>query len=181
MKSPWQVLQEEDIYLSFTGENLTSFFWIDFTEFLIFIWQILNYNLNLNVPLSMIGMSVNQNIRFLTVSYVIKTKQEKRLTFQQSRLFIFFLMDIFLNHLWLIPNILKWQNCKIFTKLVPSQTLLRSSNQKCSAKKRVFKNLRKHAGKHLYWSLFLIKPQALRPASILNNSILNNSDTDVFL
>ena len=44
----------------------------------------------MNVPLSMIGMSVNQNIRFLTVSYVIKTKQEKRLTFQQSRLFIIF-------------------------------------------------------------------------------------------
>ena len=30
-------------------------------------------------------------------------------------------MGIFLKHLWLIPNILKWQNCKIFTKLVPSQ------------------------------------------------------------
>ena len=49
----------------------------------------------MNVPLSMIGMSVNQNIRFLTVSYVIKTKQEKRLTFQQSRLFIFFFNGYF--------------------------------------------------------------------------------------
>ena len=39
---------------------------------------------------------------------------------------LFFLMCIFLNHLWLIPNISKWQDCKIFTKLVPSETLLRS-------------------------------------------------------
>ena len=39
---------------------------------------------------------------------------------------LFFLMGIFLNHLWLIPNISKWQDCKIFTKLVPSETLLRS-------------------------------------------------------
>ena len=35
---------------------------------------------------------------------------------------LFFLMGTFLKHLRLIPNILKWQHCKIFTKLVPSQT-----------------------------------------------------------
>ena len=33
-----------------------------------------------------------------------------------------FLMGIFPKYLWLIPNTLKWQDCKIFTKLVPSQT-----------------------------------------------------------
>ena len=36
---------------------------------------------------------------------------------------LFFLMGIFLKHLWLIPNILKWQDWKILTKLVSSQTL----------------------------------------------------------
>ena len=35
----------------------------------------------------------------------------------------FFLMSIFfLKHLRLVPNTLKWQGCKIFSKLVPSQT-----------------------------------------------------------
>ena len=50
---------------------------------------------------------------------------------------LFFLMGIFLKHLWLIPNILKWQDCKIFTKVVPSQTPSRSSHRRCSVK-RVF-------------------------------------------
>ena len=36
---------------------------------------------------------------------------------------LFILMGIFLKHLWLIPNILQWQDCKILTKLVSSQTL----------------------------------------------------------
>ena len=44
-------------------------------------------------------------------------------------------MGIFLKHLWLIPNILKWQNCKIFTKLVPSQNPSRISHRRCSVKK----------------------------------------------
>ena len=47
---------------------------------------------------------------------------------------LFFLMGIFLKHLWLIPNILKWQDYKVFTKLVPSQTSSRSSHQRCSVK-----------------------------------------------
>ena len=34
---------------------------------------------------------------------------------------LYFLMGTFLKHLRLIPNILKWQHCKIFAKLVPSQ------------------------------------------------------------
>ena len=48
------------------------------------------------------------------------------------------LTGIFLNHPWLIPNILKWRNCKIFTKLVPSQTPSRSSHRRCSVKKKTF-------------------------------------------
>ena len=67
------------------------------------------------------------------------------------------LMSIFLKHLWLIPNILKWRDCKIFTKLVPSQTPSRKSNQRCSVKEGVLRNLRNFTGKDLCWSLFLIK------------------------
>ena len=53
---------------------------------------------------------------------------------------LFFLIDIFLQQLWLIPNILKWQNCKIFTKLFPSQASSRSSHQRCSVK-NIFLNI----------------------------------------
>ena len=63
-------------------------------------------------------------------------KNDKR--FNNRGYSLFFLIDIFLKHLWLIPNILKWQNCKIFTKLVPSQTPSRSSHRRCSVKKRTF-------------------------------------------
>ena len=52
----------------------------------------------------------------------ITKKNDKR--FNNCGYLLFFLMGIFLKHLWLIPDILKWRNCKIFTKLVPSQTLL---------------------------------------------------------
>ena len=38
---------------------------------------------------------------------------------------LFFLMTIFPKHLWLILNILKWQDCKIFTKLQPFTKYLR--------------------------------------------------------
>ena len=34
---------------------------------------------------------------------------------------LFFWMGIFLKHLWLIPNMLKWQDSKIFIKLVVSK------------------------------------------------------------
>ena len=87
------------------------------------------------------------------------------------------LMAIFLKHLWLIPNILKWQDCKIFTKLVPLQTPSRSSHRRCSVKKGVLKNLRNFTGKHLYWSLFLIKLQTFRPATLLRR----DSNTGFFL
>ena len=69
----------------------------------------------------------------------------------------FFLMGIFLKNLWLIPNLLKWQDCKIFTNLVLSQTPSRSSHRRCSVKKGVLKNFANFIGKHLCWSLFLIK------------------------
>ena len=39
------------------------------------------------------------------------------------------------------------------------------------------KNLANSAGKHLYWSLFLIKLQALTPATLLKR----DSNTSVFL
>ena len=74
---------------------------------------------------------------------------------------LFFLIGIFLKHLWLIPNILKWQDCKIFTKLVPSQTPSRNSHQRYSAKEGALKNLRNFTGKHLCWSLLLIKVWSL--------------------
>ena len=68
-------------------------------------------------------------------------------------------MGIFLKHLWLIANLIKWQDCKIFTNLVLSQTPSRSSHRKCSVKKGVLKSFANLTGKHVCWSLFLIKLQ----------------------
>ena len=65
--------------------------------------------------------------------YKINKRNDKRFNNRGYSLFI--LMGIFLKHLWLIPNILKWQDCKIFTKLVPSQTPSRSSHRSDSVKK----------------------------------------------
>ena len=64
---------------------------------------------------------------------------------------LFFIMSIFLKHLWLIPNILKRQSCKIFTKLAPSPTPSRSSHRKCFVKEGVLKSF---TGRHRCWSLF---------------------------
>ena len=70
---------------------------------------------------------------------------------------LIFLMGIFLKHLWLIPNILKWQNCKIFIRLVPSPP-------EVFCKKDILKNLQNFTGKHLCRCLpvkftnFLITP-----------------------
>ena len=64
----------------------------------------------------------------------------------------------------------------------------RSSHQRCSVKKGVLKNFANFLGKHLYWSLFLIKLQAynfikkrlrqrcfpVQFAKILRTSILKN-------
>ena len=102
-------------------------------------------------------------------------RDDKRLNNRSYSLF--FLIGIFLKHLWLIPNILKWQDCKIFAKLVPSQTSTRSSHRRRSVQKGVPENLRNCTGKHLCWSLILIKLQAFRPAFLFER----NSNTVVFL
>ena len=44
-------------------------------------------------------------------------------------------MFIFLKHLGLILNILIWEDCKTFTKIVISRTPSRSSHRRCSVKK----------------------------------------------
>ena len=54
------------------------------------------------------------------IDYILNKKNDKR--FNNRGYLLFFSMDNFLKHLWLIPNILKWQDCKGFTELVPSQT-----------------------------------------------------------
>ena len=118
----------------------------------------------------MVKMSISNN-------HILWLNKRNNKRFSNRGYSLFFLIGIFLNHLWLIPNILKWQNCKIFTKLVPSQTLLRSSHRRCSVKTGVFKNLQKFTGKHLCCSLFLIKLQVFRPATLLNS----DSNTDIFL
>ena len=98
---------------------------------------------------------------------IIKTNMRNDKRFNNRAYSLFFLMNIFLKHLWLIPNILKWQDCMIFTKLVSLQTPSRSSHQRRSVEKGVLKNLRNFTGKHLYWNLFLIKLQTFRPVILL--------------
>ena len=67
------------------------------------------------------------------VTFNNNKKIDKR--FKNRNYSLFFLMGIFLKHVWLIPNILKWQNCKILTKLVHSQNPSRISHLRCSVKK----------------------------------------------
>ena len=59
-------------------------------------------------------------------------------------------MSIFLKDLRFIPNILKRQSCKIFTRLAPSSTSSRSSHRKYFLKKGVLKSF---TGRHRCWSL----------------------------
>ena len=47
---------------------------------------------------------------------------------------------------------------------------LRSSHWRCSIEKDVFKNFANFTGKHLCWSLFLIKLHAFRPATLLKET-----------
>ena len=61
--------------------------------------------------------------KFLSVPWGIKKYKRNNKCFNNRSYSLFFLMGIFLKHLWLIPNILQWQDCKILTKLVSSQTL----------------------------------------------------------
>ena len=92
--------------------------------------------------------------------------------FQQSWLFIIFVNGIFLKHLWLIPNILKWQEYKLFTKLVFSQTPSRSSHRRCSVEKGIFKNLQ-----NLLKFAKIVGVQTFRHATLLKRDF----NTDVSL
>ena len=93
-------------------------------------------------------LSINFNFRFSNFLILIKSKRNDK-RFNNRAYSLFFLMAIFLKYLWLIPNILKWQERKIFTKLVPLQTPSRSSHRRCSVKKGALKNLWNFTGKHL--------------------------------
>ena len=86
---------------------------------------------------------------FKISSYYFELNKKNDKRFNNCDYSLFFLMGIFLKHLWLIPDILKWQNCKIFTNLVPSQNPSRRSHRKCSVKKDILKNLQNLLGKHL--------------------------------
>ena len=56
-------------------------------------------------------------------------------------------------------------------------SLARSSHRSCSVKKSILKNFSNFSGKHLCWSLVLIKLQAFRPATLLKR----DSNTGVIL
>ena len=82
------------------------------------------------------------------LKFIITTHNKNDKRFNNRVYSLFFLMGIFLTHLQLIPNILKWQDYfliflrilfKIFTKQLPSQTPSRSSHQRCSVKKMLLK------------------------------------------
>ena len=91
------------------------------------------------------------NLLFLPITLGNKSNGKR---FNNRVYSLFFIMNIFLKHLWLIPNILKQQSCKIFTKLAPSPTPSRSNHQKCFVKKGVLKSLRSFKGRHRCRSLF---------------------------
>ena len=82
-------------------------------------------------------------------------KNDKR--FNNHSYSLFSLRGIFLKYLkylWLIRDILKWQKCKIFTNLAPSQNPSRRSHRKCSVKRDIPKKLQNLSGNHLRWSMF---------------------------
>ena len=120
-------------------------------------------------------LSVSYDYVYIIDSKKYNKRNDKR--FNNRGYSFLFLMGIFLKHLWLIPNILKWQDCNIFTKLVPLKILSRSSDRRLSIKKGVLKHLRNFTGKHLYWSLFLIYLQTFRPATLLRR----DTNTGFFL
>ena len=61
-------------------------------------------------------------------------------------------MGIFLKHPWLIPNIFKWQDCKIFTEQVPSLNPSGISHRRCSVKK-IFLQIYYISRENMCWSL----------------------------
>ena len=60
---------------------------------------------------------VEKNLAY--TEHILTSNKRNDKCFNNCAYSLFFLMAIFLKHLRLIPNILKWQDCKIFTKLVP--------------------------------------------------------------
>ena len=52
-----------------------------------------------------------------------------------------------------------------------SQVYVTSSHRRCSVKKGVLKNFANFKGKHLCWSLFLIKLQAFRSATLIKKRL----------
>ena len=62
--------------------------------------------------------------RYYSVNLLCKIKKNKRnhKSFNHHNYSLFFLKVIFPRRLWLIPNTLKWKDCKILTKFVPWQT-----------------------------------------------------------
>ena len=69
------------------------------------------------------------------------------------------------------------ENIKIPGQSVGGPGKRRSSHWRCSVKKGVLKNLANFEGKNLCWSLFLIKLQQIKSATLLKL----DSNTDVFL
>ena len=61
-------------------------------------------------------------------------------------------MSNFLKHLRIIPNLLKRQSCKIFTKLTSSPTPSRSSHRKCFVKKVFLKVSQEDAGAGVFFN-----------------------------
>ena len=56
-----------------------------------------------------------------------------------------------------------------------AQTTYRSSHQRCSVKKCVLKNFTLFTGKHLCWSLSLIKLQGLQPSNFIKKRLQHRS------
>ena len=71
---------------------------------------------------SMKYMTFGAMLNIPSTRYKIQKKLKNDKRFNNRGYSLFFLMGIFFKHLRFIPSILKWQDCKIFTKLVPSQT-----------------------------------------------------------
>ena len=97
-------------------------------------------------------------------------------------LYLWFRFQTFVATFGVLKRLKLTANILERSQLTPSRYLLalirlRSSHLRCSTKKVVRKNFAIFTGKHLCWSLFLIKLQDFRPATLLER----NSNTGVFL
>ena len=88
---------------------------------------------------------------FYIYFFLLKPNKKNGKRFNNRVYSLFFIMTVFLKHTQLIPNILKRQSYKIFTKLAPSLTPSRSSHRKCFVKNGVLKSF---TGRRRCWSLF---------------------------